>query len=160
MLIRLTFKDTDHSKNGSKQRICLKSVTICCFQLWNVCCCCLEFTSSQLVDPVQYHLRTSYMPSPAFLPLWALIKLQLYTGIVLSRTGDIKGACGMGMGPVASYSQVGGKKEVYTPTRKLTVEKSGKLDSSIGLIKVHFRWEESYKKKWISELNTEISQPG
>ena len=53
----------------------------------------------------------------------------------------------MGMGPVASYSQVGGKKEVYTPTRKLTMEKSGKLDSSIGLIKVHFRWEESYKKK-------------
>jgi len=52
-----------------------------------------------------------------------------------------------GHGPVASYSQVGGKKEVYTPTRKLTVEKSGKLDSSIGLIKVHFRWEESYKKK-------------
>ena len=52
-----------------------------------------------------------------------------------------------GLGPVASYSQAGGKKEVYTPTRKLKVEKSGKLDSSIGLIKVHFRWEESYKNE-------------
>lgn len=29
-----------------------------------------EFTSSVLVDPIQYNLlRTSYMPGPAFLPL-------------------------------------------------------------------------------------------
>lgn len=60
------------------------------------------------------------------------------------------------------YSVLGvGVRKIYTPIKKIQKKKKhqGNLDASIGFIKVHFRWEESYRKG-ISELSTEAAQPG
>lgn len=54
----------DHNKNVSKQRISFTECYFCCFQLGMFVVAVWNLLFSQRVDPVQYHLRTSYMPSP------------------------------------------------------------------------------------------------
>lgn len=105
----------------------------------------------------------AYMSAPALLPSWVLIKLLLWAGIMLSSNGDTKEACGMAWSWCnlqCGGRVVGGKIYIHQLERfKRKIKHQGNVDASIGLIRVHFRWEESYRKE-ISELSTDSERKG